>query len=261
MSLFDLSEKIVLVTGAGQGIGFALAKGFAQAGARVYLNARDPYKLETALANLKEDGVTAMESLFDVTDKEQLKNAIAEIIAEAGRIDVLVNNAGIIKRAPLEHLEEEDWELVIQTDLTGPFMVSKYVAQSMIKNGGGKIINICSLMSEIGRDMVAAYAAAKGGLKMLTRSMATEWARHNIQTNGIGPGYIATPINAIYREAGNPLNDYIISRTPAGKWGTPEDLIGTALYLASPAADFVNGQIIYVDGGLLATFGNPDMKS
>lgn len=261
MSLFDLSEKIVLVTGATQGIGFALAKGFAQAGAHVYLNARDPHKLETALANLKEDGLTAIGSLFDVTNKEQLKHAIAKIIEETGKIDVLVNNAGIIKRAPLEHLEEEDWDLVIQTDLTAPFMVGKYVAQSMIQNGGGKIINICSLMSEIGRDTVAAYAAAKGGLKMLTRSMATEWAKHNIQTNGIGPGYIATPINAMYREPDNPLNDYIISRTPAGRWGTPNDLTGTALYLASAAADFVNGQIIYVDGGLLASFGNPDMKN
>ena len=261
MSLFDLSKKIVLVTGATQGIGFSIAKGFAKAGAQVYLNGRNPDKVDTALTDLKADGVAAKGSIFDVTSKEQLKKAIGEIISEVGKIDVLVNNAGIIKRAPLEHLEEEDWEAVIQTDLTAPFMMGKYVAQGMIKNGGGKIINICSLMSEIGRDTVAAYAAAKGGLKMLTKSMATEWARHNIQINGIGPGYIATPINAVYREPGNPLNNYIISRTPAGRWGTPDDLVGTALYLASPAADFVNGQIIYVDGGLLASFGNPDMKS
>jgi len=155
-------------------------------------------------------------------------------------------------------MAEEDWERVIRTDLTAPFIISKYAVKQMIKRKSGKIINICSIMSEMGRDSVGAYAAAKGGLKMLTRNMATEWARYNIQVNGIGPGYIATPINEIYRKAGEPLNDYIISRTPAGRWGTPEDLIGTALYLASPASDFVNGQIIYVDGGLTATFGDPN---
>ena len=192
-----------------------------------------------------------------MNDAESVKKGISQILEEAGGIDVLVNNAGIIKREKLEDLELEDWDAVIKTDLTAPFLVSKYVARGMIKSGGGKIINMCSLMSELGRDTVGAYAAAKGGLKMLTRNMATEWARHNIQANGIGPGYIATPINTEYREPGHALNRYIISRTPAGRWGEPTDLVGAAIFLASAASDFVNGQIIYVDGGLLATFGNP----
>jgi gluconate 5-dehydrogenase len=195
--------------------------------------------------------------LFDITHAESVKEAVAYIENTIGPIDILVNNAGIIKRAPAQDLEEEDWEIVIRTNLTAPFMLSKYVGKYMIGRKSGKIINICSLMSELGRDSVSAYAAAKGGLKMLTRNLATEWAPYNIQVNGIGPGYIATPINTLYREAGNPLNDYIVSRTPAGRWGTPEDLVGAAVFLASPASDFVNGQIIYVDGGLLSTFGKP----
>ena len=257
MNLFDITSKKILVTGASQGIGFALAKGYAQAGAQVYLNGRDPEKLDNAVAQLKAEGLQTSASLFDVTNAESVKQGISQIHQESGGIDVLVNNAGIIKREKLEDLELEDWDAVIRTDLTAPFLVSKYVARGMIKSGGGKIINMCSLMSELGRDTVGAYAAAKGGLKMLTRNMATEWARHNIQANGIGPGYIATPINTEYRQPGHALNRYIISRTPAGRWGEPTDLVGAAIFLASAASDFVNGQILYVDGGLLATFGNP----
>ena len=257
MNLFDITSKKILVTGASQGIGFALAKGYAQAGAQVYLNSRDPEKLDNAVAQLKAEGLQTSASLFDVTNAESVKQGISQIHQESGGIDVLVNNAGIIKREKLEDLELEDWDAVIRTDLTAPFLVSKYVARGMIKSGGGKIINMCSLMSELGRDTVGAYAAAKGGLKMLTRNMATEWARHNIQANGIGPGYIATPINTEYRQPGHALNRYIISRTPAGRWGEPTDLVGAAIFLASAASDFVNGQILYVDGGLLATFGNP----
>lgn len=257
MSLFDLSEKSILVTGATQGIGEALAKAYAAAGARVYLNARNSDKLSQAVKRFRKDDLIVYPALFDVTEKEQVEKGIAQVVEDAGRLDVVVNNAGIIRRNTLENLEEADWDLVIKTDLTAPFLVGKYAARHMIPAGGGKIINICSLMSELGRNTVAAYAAAKGGLKMLTRSMATDWAKHNIQANGIGPGYIATPINTSYRAEGNPLNEYILSRTPAGRWGTPEDLNGAAIFLASKASDFVNGQIIYVDGGVLATFGDP----
>ena len=221
------------------------------------VNARSQDKLDEALASFEREGLDAQGARFDVTDAAQVRDAIASIEHNHGPIDILVNNAGVIRRSPAESLDEADWDTVIRTDLTAPFLVSKYVGQSMIRRRAGKIINICSLMSELGRDTVAAYAAAKGGLKMLTRNLATEWAPYNIQVNGIGPGYIATPINTEYRHAGNPLNDYIISRTPAGRWGTPEDLVGAAVFLASAAADFVNGQIIYVDGGLLSSFGKP----
>ena len=261
MNLFDITSKKILVTGASQGIGFALAKGYAQAGAQVTLNGRDPEKLNKAVAQLKAEGLQTSANVFDVTDVESVKKGISQIHRESGPIDVLVNNAGIIRREKLEDMEPADWDAVIKTDLTAPFLVSKYVAREMIRSGGGKIINMCSLMSELGRDTVGAYAAAKGGLKMLTRNMATEWGRHNIQANGIGPGYIATPINTEYQQPDNPLNRYIISRTPAGRWGKPTDLVGAAIFLASAASDFVNGQIIYVDGGILATFGSPIEKN
>lgn len=255
--LFDLKGKRALITGGTQGIGYAIAKGLGEAGATVIINARNRGKLDKSVRELHTSGIDAKGSLFDITNAESVKEAIADIESNMGPIDILVNNAGIIKRAPTEDMEEEDWNVVIQTNLTAPFMVSKYVGKYMIKRKSGKIINICSLMSELGRDTVSAYSAAKGGLKMLTRNLATEWAPHNIQVNGIGPGYISTPINTSYREPDNPLNNYIISRTPAGRWGTPDDLIGAAIFLASGASDFVNGQIIYVDGGLLTTFGKP----
>ena len=195
--------------------------------------------------------------MFDVTDEQAVKTNIAKIEKEVGHIDILINNAGIIKRVPLEDMEVKDFEQVIKVDLVSPFIVSKYVVKGMIARKSGKIINICSMMSELGRNTVGAYAAAKGGLKMLTRNMATEWARHNIQTNGIGPGYFATSQTAPIRVEGHPFNDFIVSRTPAGKWGDPDELAGAAIFLSSEASNFVNGQIIYVDGGILATIGKP----
>ncbi len=257
LARFDLENKRALITGGTQGIGYAIAKGFGEAGASLIINARNEEKLNHCIQQLQGIGITASGALFDVTQAGLVKEAICHIENTIGPIDILVNNAGIIKRAPVENLSEEDWNEVIQTNLTAPFLVSKYVGQYMIERRRGKIINICSLMSELGRDTVSAYAAAKGGIKMLTRSLSAEWAPYNIQINGIGPGYIATPINASYRAKGNPLNDYILSRTPAGRWGTPEDLVGASIFLASEASDFINGQIIYVDGGLLATFGKP----
>lgn len=257
LSLFNLTGKRALITGGTQGIGFSIAKGLGEAGASLVINARNSEKLNHCIQQFNSLGIDATGALFDVTNAESVKEAINHIETHIGPIDILVNNAGIIRRAPAEDLPEEDWNEVILTNLTAPFMVSKYVGRHMIKRQRGKIINVCSLMSELGRDTVSAYAAAKGGIKMLTRNLATEWAPHNIQINGIGPGYIATPINTSYREAGNPLNDYIVSRTPAGRWGTPEDLVGAAVFLASGASDFVNGQIIYVDGGLLTSFGKP----
>ena len=217
--------------------------------------ARNQEKLDAGVRQLREAGIDAHGFLFDITQAAQVQQSIARIEDESGPIEILVNNAGIIRREPAENLPEEDWNEVIRTNLTAPFLVSKYVGRYMIKRRRGKIINICSLMSELGRETVSAYASAKGGLKMLTRNLATEWGTYHIQVNGIGPGFIETPINSSYREPGNPLNNYIISRTPAGRWGKAEDLVGAAVFLASAASDFVNGQIIYVDGGLLTTFG------
>jgi len=261
LSLFSLKGKIALITGGSQGIGAAIAKGLGEAGATLVINARNQDKLDLIIKELTHQKMDVTGALFDITDTQAIKIAVDYIEKNIGPIHILVNNAGIIRRAPAEDMEEDDWNEVIKTNLTAPFILSKYVGKKMIQRRKGKIINICSLMSELGRDTVAAYAAAKGGLKMLTRNLATEWAAHNIQVNGIGPGYIATPMNTNYREAGNPLNDYIISRTPAGRWGIPEDLAGAAIFLASDASDFVNGQIVYVDGGLLTTFGKPIHKS
>ena len=260
MDLFNVSEKSVLITGASQGIGYALALGFARAGARVFLNARNPDKLKRALKSIEDEQLTAIGLQFDVTDSQQVEEAMESIVKQSGRVDIVINNAGIIRRHKMEDYPEADWEEVINTDLTAPFIIGKKAARYMIDQRSGKIINICSLMSEIGRDTVGAYTAAKGGLKMLTKNMASEWGRYNIQVNGIGPGYIATPINEVYREPGNPLNRYIISRTPAGRWGTPDDLVGAAIFLGSSASDYVNGHILYVDGGVLATFGDPNYQ-
>ena len=186
-----------------------------------------------------------------------MESTIGVIENEVGPIDILVNNAGIIKRIPILEMKAEEFREVLDVDLTGPFIMAREVARSMVERGGGKIINMCSMMSELGRNTVSAYASAKGGLKMLTQSMATEWARHNVQANGIGPGYIATSQTAPIRVEGHPFNDFIINRTPAGRWGKPEDLAGVAVFLASKASDFVNGHIVYVDGGILATIGKP----
>lgn len=257
LKLFNLEGKVALVTGATHGLGMAMATAIAKAGATLVVNGRNEERMAAAIEQYAQVGVTAHGYIFDVTKKGLVEEYVARITSEVGPIDILVNNAGIIKRTMALEMELEDWNSVIEADLTAPFIVSCAVAPSMRERGGGKIINICSMMSELGRDNVTAYASAKGGLKMLTKNLATEWARYNIQVNGIGPGYFATPQTAPIREAGNPFNDFIISRTPAARWGDPEDLGGVAVFLSSKASDFVTGQIVYVDGGILATIGNP----
>ena len=262
INLFDLTGKVALVTGGTHGLGQAMATGLGKAGATLIINgASSQEKLDKAVANYKSQGLKAHGYLFDVTDEAQVINNIAKIEQEVGNIDILVNNAGIIKRTPLEDMEVADFEQVLKVDLVSPFIVSKHVVKGMIARKEGKIINICSMMSELGRNTVAAYAAAKGGLKMLTRNMATEWAKHNIQINGIGPGYFATSQTAPIRVDGHPFNDFIVGRTPAGRWGDPDDLQGAAIFLSSEASKFVSGQIIYVDGGILATIGKPANES
>jgi len=252
---FRLDGKVALVTGASYGIGMAMARALAGAGATIVFNDRNPERVTSAIEEYKRDGIDARGYLFDVTDEKSVKENIARITSEVGVIDILVNNAGIIKRVPAIEMDVADFREVIDIDLTGPFIMSKAVAPAMIKKGGGKIINICSMMSEVGRETVSAYASAKGGLKMLTRNLACEWAEFNIQVNGIGPGYIATPQTAPLRAEGHPFNSFIIGRTPAARWGTPEDLRGPVVFLASGASDFVNGHILYVDGGILAYIG------
>lgn len=258
INLFDLTGKVALITGATHGLGMAMAKGLGKAGATLIINgASSQDKLDKAVEDYKASGLKAYGYLFDVTKEEDVIQNINRIEAEVGTIDILVNNAGIIKRTPLEDMAVEDFEEVLKVDLVSPFIMSKHVVKGMISRGEGKIINICSMMSELGRNTVGAYAAAKGGLKMLTKNMATEWSKHNVQVNGIGPGYFATSQTAPIRVDGHPFNDFIISRTPAGRWGDPEDLQGAAIFLASKASNFVSGQIVYVDGGILATIGKP----
>lgn len=256
-NLFDLSGKTALVTGGTHGLGMAIATALANAGATIIINDLSRDKLEAAKKEYAENGITIHPYLLDVTDEAAAEHTVVLIEKEVGPIDILVNNAGIIKRIPILEMKAEEFRQVLDVDLTGPFIMAKTVAKGMIVRGHGKIINMCSMMSELGRNTVSAYAAAKGGLKMLTRSMATEWARFNIQTNGIGPGYFATAQTAPIRMDGHPFNEFIINRTPAGRWGNPEDLAGTAIFLASRASDFVNGQVVYVDGGILATIGKP----
>jgi gluconate 5-dehydrogenase len=257
-ALFDLTGKVALVTGATHGLGMAMAMGLGNAGATLIINGRSSQeKIDIAVAAYKEAGIKAHGYRFDVTDEGDVEAAVEKIESEVGPIDILVNNAGIIKRVPMLEMPLADWEEVIRTDLTGVFTMTRPVVKKMVQRGGGKVINICSMMSELGRSSVGAYAAAKGGLKMLTRNMATEWAKYNIQVNGIGPGYFATSQTAPIRVAGNPMNDFIVSRTPAGKWGDPDDLQGATIFLASNASNFVTGQIVYVDGGILATIGRP----
>lgn len=256
--MFNLSGKVALITGATHGLGMAMANGLGVAGARLVINGNSSQgKIDQAVSTHQSAGLDASGYRFDVTDESEVEAAIEKIEADVGPIDILVNNAGIVRRVPLLDMPLDEWELVVKTDLTSAFIVSKAVVSRMVNRGRGKVINICSMMSELGRDSVGAYAAAKGGLKMLTRNMATEWARHNIQVNGIGPGYFATEQTKPIRVDGHPFNDFIVGRTPAGRWGNPEDLQGTAVYLASAASDFVNGQIVYVDGGILATIGKP----
>jgi len=255
--LFNLTGKIALVTGGTHGLGMAMGSGLADAGATLIINDVFSEKLETARKEYAENGITVHTYVLDVTDEEAVDRTIPIMEKEVGPIDILVNNAGIIKRIPILEMKADEFRQVIDVDLTGPFIMSKAVAKGMVERGYGKIINMCSMMSELGRNTVSAYAAAKGGLKMLTRNMATEWAKYNIQINGIGPGYFATAQTEPLRVGGHPLNDFIINRTPAGRWGDPEDLAGTAVFLASKASDFVNGQVVYVDGGILATIGKP----
>jgi len=257
MKLFDLKGKRALVTGGTHGLGMAMAEGLAEAGAELVISSTTPEKLKNALAHYQSKGYTASGYIFDITDEEEAARKIKEINTNHGAIDILVNNAGIIKRELAIDMKVADFRRVIDVDLVGAFIMSQLVVKDMIERGGGKIINICSMMSELGRNSVSAYAAAKGGLKMLTQNLATEWAKYNIQVNGIGPGYFATTQTAPIRVDGNPFNDFIINRTPAARWGDPEDLAGTAVFLASEASKFVNGQVIYVDGGILATIGKP----
>lgn len=262
MNLFDLKGKTALVTGGVHGLGMSIAKGLGHAGAKIVVNDHSSHEnVKAAIKEYQSVGIEAYGYLFDVTDDAAVKAAIEKIEAEVGHIDILVNNAGIIKRTPILEMETTDFAEVINVDLIGPFIVSKYVARGMIERQSGKIINMCSMMSELGRDSVSAYAAAKGGLKMLTKSMATEWARFNVQINGIGPGYFATSQTAPIRVGGHPFNEFIIGRTPVGRWGDPDDLQGAAIFLSSKASDFVNGHIVYVDGGILATIGKPSNEN
>ncbi len=258
MNLFDLKNKIALVTGSTHGLGMAMARGLGLAGATIVVNGNSSQeKIDTAVLAYQEEGIHAVGYKFNVASEEAVIEAISKIEKEVGPIDILINNAGIIKRTPLLEMEVADFKEVIDIDLVSPFIVSKHVVKNMVSRKQGKVINICSMMSELGRNSVGAYAAAKGGLKMLTQNMATEWAKHNIQVNGIGPGYFATSQTEPIRVEGNPFNDFIINRTPAAKWGDPNDLAGAAIFLSSKASDFVNGHILYVDGGILATIGKP----
>ena len=257
-SLFNIKGKNALVTGSTHGLGMAMARGLGLAGTTVIVNGNSSQeKIDKAVAEYRKEGIKAVGYKFNVADEADVIDAIAKIEAEVGQIDILINNAGIIKRTPLLEMEVADFKEVINIDLVSPFIVSKHVVKGMIARKAGKVINICSMMSELGRNSVGAYAAAKGGLKMLTQNMATEWAKHNIQVNGIGPGYFATSQTAPIRVEGHPFNEFIINRTPAAKWGDPNDLAGAAIFLSSKASDFVNGHILYVDGGILATIGKP----
>jgi gluconate 5-dehydrogenase len=262
ISLFDLSGKIALVTGGSHGLGMSVAIGLGQAGAKLVINGTSQERLDKAMEDYKAEGLDVATYRFDVTKEQEVVESLDRIEREVGPIDILVNNAGIIKRIPMVDMPLEEWQQVIDVDLTAPFIVSRHLARRLIaRKSGGKIINMCSMMSELGRNTVGAYAAAKGGLKMLTKNMATEWARFNIQVNGIGPGYFATSQTAPIRVDGHPFNEFIIHRTPAGRWGDPSDLAGAAIFLASKASDFVNGHILYVDGGILATIGKPSNEA
>ena len=260
MKQYDLTGKVAFITGASYGIGFAIAKGLASAGATIVFNDRKEDLVEKGIEAYKEEGIKAYGYVCDVTDEDAVEELIKKIENEVGIVDILVNNAGIIKRVPMCEMKAADFREVIDVDLNAPFIVSKAVIPSMIKKGHGKIINICSMMSELGRETVSAYAAAKGGLKMLTKNIASEYGSCNIQCNGIGPGYIATPQTAPLREkqadgSRHPFDSFILAKTPAQRWGDPEDLAGPAVFLASDASNFVNGHILYVDGGILAYIG------
>lgn len=253
--IFDLTGKTALVTGGTHGIGLAIGLVLARAGAKVCVNDIQEEKLSACTEAFAKEGLTVYTLKFNVTSEDDVNRGIAQIEANIGAVDILVNNAGIIKRIPILEMAVDDYREVIDVDLVAPLIVSKRVVPGMIKKGAGKIINMCSMLSVYGRNTVSAYASAKGGLKLLTQSMTCEWAKYNIQVNGIGPGYIATSQTAAIRENGHPFNDLVMTRTPAGRWGEPEDVAYAALFLVSGASNFVNGHILYVDGGILANFG------
>ncbi|MGD0341361.1 MAG: gluconate 5-dehydrogenase [Bacteroidales bacterium] len=253
--LFDLTGKVALVTGGTHGIGLAVGTILGKAGAKICVNDVNDEKLEKCKAEYKKEGLNVYTLKFDVTDEKDVDKGISQIENNVGSIDILVNNAGIIKRIPILDMPVSEYRQVIDVDLVAPFIVSKRVVPKMIEKRYGKIINMCSMMSVYGRNTVSAYAAAKGGLKLLTENMTCEWAKYNIQVNGIGPGYIITAQTGPIREKGHPFNDLVMTRTPAGRWGEPKDVAYAALFLASKAADFVNGHVLYVDGGILANFG------
>lgn len=260
MKSFSLEGKVALVTGASSGIGLGIALGLAKAGATICFNDLNQEFVDRGIKAYADNGFTAHGYICDVTDEEGVVAMVKRIEEEVGVIDILVNNAGIIKRVPMHEMDAADFRRVVDIDLNAPFIVSKAVLPSMMKQNSGKIINICSMMSEFGRETVSAYAAAKGGLKMLTRNICSEYGMYNIQCNGIGPGYIETPMTAPLRErqadgSRHPFDAFIMSKTPAERWGKPEDLQGPAVFLASEASNFINGQIIYVDGGIAAYFG------
>lgn len=252
---FRIDGKVALVTGASYGIGFAIASALAEAGAKIVFNDRNEENLTKALEMYKEAGIEAKGYICDVTDEDGVQAMVKDIAETLGSVDILVNNAGIIKREPMHEMSAADFRQVIDVDLNAPFIMAKAVIPGMMEKKSGKIINICSMMSELGRETVAAYAAAKGGLKMLTRNISSEYGQYNIQCNGIGPGYIATPQTAPLREDGHPFNSFIVARTPAARWGEITDLKGPAVFLASQASDFVNGHVLYVDGGILGYIG------
>ena len=255
MKAFSLEGKVAWITGACYGIGMCIAKALAYAGAKIAVNGRNPEHVESALAEYRAEGIEVYGRVCDVTDEAAVQEFVKDVERELGVIDILVNNAGMIKRIPMTEMAVEEYRQVVDVDLVAPFICAKAVIPAMIEKGHGKIINICSMMSELGRETVSAYASAKGGLKMLTRNICAEFGDRNIQCNGIGPGYIATPQTAPLRVPGNSFNQFIIDKTPAARWGTPEDLMGPAVFLASDASDFVNGQVLYVDGGILASIG------
>ncbi|QNK41217.1 gluconate 5-dehydrogenase [Caproicibacter fermentans] len=257
---FRLDGKVALITGASYGIGFAIACAYANMGATIVFNDIKQELVEKGLDSYQKLGIKAHGYVCDVTNEAQVQELIKRITEEVGVIDILVNNAGIIKRIPMLDMTADEFRQVVDVDLNAPFIVSKAVIPGMIKKGHGKIINICSMMSELGRETVSAYAAAKGGLKMLTRNICSEYGEHNIQCNGIGPGYIATPQTAPLRErqpdgSRHPFDQFIVAKTPAARWGTTDDLMGPAVFLASEASNFVNGHVLYVDGGILAYIG------
>ena len=258
---FRLDGKVCWVTGASYGLGLAYAEAFAQAGAKkIVFNDINQELVDRGLEEYKKLGIDAYGVVCDVTNEEQVNAFVKDVEEKFGGVDVLVNNAGIIKRIPMTEMSKAQWDQVINVDLTGPFLCSKAVLPDMMKKGFGKIINACSMMSELGRETVSAYAAAKGGLKMLTKNICSEYGQYNIQCNAIGPGYIATPQTAPLREkqpdgSMAPFDRFIRSKTPAQRWGKTEDLQGLAVFLASPASDFINGQVVYIDGGILAYIG------